>query len=32
MALRDALLVGLMEMTGCRPGEALAFALERHKR
>jgi integrase len=23
-ALRDTLLVGLMEMTGCRPGEALA--------
>ncbi len=25
MALRDALLVSLMEMTGCRPGEALAL-------
>lgn len=24
-ALRDALLVGFMEMTGCRPGEALAL-------
>jgi integrase len=26
MALRDALLVSCMEMTGCRPGEALACA------
>lgn len=25
MALRDALLIALMEMTGCRPGEALAL-------
>jgi integrase len=25
MALRDALLLSLMEMTGCRPGEALAL-------
>jgi integrase len=25
MALRDALLISLMEMTGCRPGEALAL-------
>lgn len=25
MALRDSLLVSLMEMTGCRPGEALAL-------
>ena len=25
MALRDALLVSFMEMTGCRPGEALAL-------
>jgi integrase len=25
MAMRDALLVSLMEMTGCRPGEALAL-------
>lgn len=28
MALRDALLVSLMEMTGCRPGEALALRWE----
>lgn len=25
MAMRDALLISLMEMTGCRPGEALAL-------
>jgi integrase len=25
MAMRDALLVSLMEMTGCRPGEALVL-------
>jgi integrase len=28
MARRDALLIALMEMTGCRPGEALALRWE----